>query len=208
MMVRAITDLSERELVALERGRQKRDLVNWLRNEAASRDGRMAWYVARTNWRADSVADELRSAGIEAVCPKERQWKRYPRSNRRYAVENPLFGNYCFVHLLVAQSAWVGVMSFDGVYCLQGNGERPVALCDAEIENILGMLGGAAQKAVAEAREFDVGDKVLHPLGHFAELHGVVLDLDYQKREATVRTMLFGREMDTTCDIDDLEKLA
>ena len=76
-MMRVKPELSDRELAELERGRRKAELVAWLRREAASRDGEMAWYVARTSWRADSVGDELRDAGIEAVCPMWRAWKRY-----------------------------------------------------------------------------------------------------------------------------------
>jgi transcription antitermination factor NusG len=208
MMMRPVRDLSERELIELERARQKAELVAWLRREAASRDGTMAWYVARTNWRADSVAEELRASGIEAVCPKERRWKRFPRSNRRYSVDIPIFGQYLFVRLLKAESAWVGVLTFDGVACLQGNGERPVEMPKSEIEKILEMLADAGAEPVRDATEIMVGDRVIHPLGLFAELHGVVCQIDAEKREAIVSTVLFGREVATRCHVDDLAKLS
>lgn len=208
MMMRPVTDLSERELLALERGRQKAELIAWLRREAASRDGKMAWYVARTNWRADSVAKDLRAAGIEAVCPLERRWRRFPRSNRRYSVDIPIFGNYLFVRLLMAESAWVGVMTFDGVACLQGNGERPVPVAGREMAAIIEMLAMAGAAPVREDGVIAVGDEVLHPIGTFAELRGTVSEIDPGKREAVVQTVLFGREIATRCRIDDLEKLA
>lgn len=203
-MMRVVADLSEREVTALERARQKAELVAWLRKEAASRDGEMAWYVART-WRsADSVMNELRTAGIEAMCPLERHWKRYPKSRKRYSVDNPLFGNHVFVRLLKAESAWVGILSFEGVDCLLGTGERPVPLREDEIAKVMMMLG----KAISRSGEISVGDTVVHPLGAFAELHGTVVEIDGEKRTALVETVLFGRAVATRCGIDDIEKLA
>ncbi|WP_166163136.1 transcription termination/antitermination protein NusG [Chelativorans oligotrophicus] len=199
--------LTEREAEALERNRQKAELIMWLRREAAARDGEMAWYVARTNWRADSVANELWQHGIEAVCPKERRWKRFPRSNRRYSVDIPLFGNYLFVRLLKAESAWSGVLTFEGVQCLQGRGDRPVPIAPREEVQLLVMLAGTVAASVPAGGELAVGDKVVRPIGSFAELVGTVREIDDAKRQALISTMLFGREVETRCGIDDLEKL-
>jgi transcription antitermination factor NusG len=207
-MMMAKPELGEREADALRRGRQKAELINWLRGEAASRDGEMAWYVARTRWRADSVADELRRAGIEAVCPLYRHWKRHTRSNRRYSVEIPLLGNHAFVHLLKAESAWVGVLTFDGVECLLGTGERPVPVTAAEMAKVMEMLDVPHFCPVEQTTGLALGDTVVHPLGVMAELRGTVVEIDADKREALISTVLFGREMSTRCAIDDLEKLS
>jgi len=207
-MMRPDYDLSTREVLALERGRQKAELIAWLRREAASRNGDMFWYVAQTRWRADSVAGELRGQGIEAVCPKSRYWQRYPGSRSRFPVEKPVFGNYLFVRTLKAESAWVGVLSFEGIKSLRGDGERPLPITKKEEAQILALLEDASTIADREANPIAVGDKVLHPLGSIAELHGEVLELDPVKREALVSTVLFGRELSTRCSIDDLEKLA
>lgn len=203
-----VPELSARELAALERGRRKADLVAWLRREAASRDGEMAWYVARTNWRADSVAGELRAVGIEAVCPVERRWKRFPRSTQRYSVDYPLLGNHLFVHLLRAESAWVGALSFDGVNCLLGTGEKPVAMRPSEMDEILAMIEEFGSGVVRDEVGVKVGDEVVHPVGTFAELRGVVREIDAKRRTALVDAVLFGRSIATRCGIDDLEKLA
>lgn len=204
-------DLSEREMRALERGRQKAELIAWLRGEAAARDGEMAWYVARTRWRADSVASDLRDHGIEAVCPKERRWKRFARATgKRYPVEIPMLGNYLFVRLLKAESAWAGFLTFEGVAALQGmraGHEVPVPLRDSEMAKILAMLGDAREQPVREARVIGPGDEVVHPFGSMTELRGVVLEIDDAKREALLRTVLFGRELEMRCGIDNLEKL-
>jgi len=201
-------EISEREVEALRRARAKAELVNWLRGEAAARDARMAWYVARTNWPADSVAGELRAAGIEAVCPMRRIWKRHPRSMKRFSVEMPALGNYVFVRTVIAASAWLGVMSFDGVDCLLGDGETPVPVLSGEMANIMAMLGELVSCPVEQATGLMLGDTVLHPLGMMAELRGTVIEIDAEKREALISTMLFGREVSTRCGIDDLEKLA
>ncbi|KQZ81885.1 hypothetical protein ASD64_09005 [Mesorhizobium sp. Root157] len=201
-------DISEREAAALLRARRKAELVQWLRREAASCDGVMAWYVARTRWRADSVAVDLRDAGIDAVCPIERRWKRYPRSNRRYSVEIPLLGNHVFVRLLKAESAWVGVMSFEGIDCLLGTGETPVPVTDKEMAKVFALLTISPDDKVERATGLAIGDTVLHPVGLMADLRATVVEIDAEKREALISTMLFGREIATRCGIDDLEKLA
>lgn len=201
-------EISDREADALRRSRAKAELVNWLRGEAAARDGEMAWYVARTRWRADSVVEEMRQAGIEAICPMERRWKRHPRSLRRYSVEIPLLGNHAFVHLLKAESAWVGAMTFDGVDCLLGTGEKPVPVGADEMAKVMAMLEIPSACPVERATGLMIGDAVLHPLGMIAELRATVVEIDAVKREALISTMLFGREMSTRCGIDDLEKLS
>jgi transcription antitermination factor NusG len=208
VMMHEAPELTERELLALERARQKAELIAWLRAEAASRDGEMAWYVARTRWRADHVARDLRDNGIEAVCPQERRWKRYPRARKKYSVDYPLFGNYLFVRLLKAESAWVGVMTFDGVHCLQGNGDRPVPVNVGEMGQILDLVAKAVERPANEQASVAVGDRVAHPIGSFAELHSTVVEIDAVKREALVATLLFGRTIETRCRIDDLERLA
>lgn len=201
-------EISEREVEALRRARAKAELLNWLRGEAAARNGVMAWYVARTQWAADSVANDLRDAGIEVVCPLRRIWRRHPRSMRRYSVEIPTLGNYVFVRTVIAESAWLGVMSFDGVDCLLGNGEKPVPVLKAEMANIMDMLEETSACPVEQATGLVLGDTVLHPLGMMAELRGTVIEIDAEKREALISTVLFGRQMATRCGIDDLEKLA
>jgi transcriptional antiterminator NusG len=208
MMRADVKRLSEREVRAHETARQKAELVAWLRNESASRNGPMAWYVARTRWRADAVAGELRANGIESLCPMERVWRRYPRSTKRYAVENPLLGNYLFVHLLKAESAWVGVLTFEGIQCLQGSGERPVALSESDMLAIRQMVGNAGEIQRTAPRSLAIGDDVIHPVGMFAELAGTIVEIDASKREALISTMLFGREVSTRCGIDDLQKLS
>lgn len=207
-MMRVEPELSKREADALDRARAKADLVHWLRREAASRDGEMAWYVARTWWRADSVSNDLRASGIESVCPLWRHWKRRPRSNTRYPVEIPMFGNHLFVRLLKAESAWVGVMSFSGIDCLLGAGETPVPLRDDEMTKVLELLEMPSNHACTKSVGLEVGDIVAHPLGMFAELRAIVRELDVRKREALISTVLFGREMSTRCGIDELERLA
>lgn len=207
-MMRAVTELSEREQLAFDRAKQTADLIAWLRSEAASRDGAMAWYVARTRWQADSVARDLEAAKIDVVCPMERRWKRYPRSNRRYPVDSSLFGNHLFVQLLKAESAWVGLLTFEGIDCLLGDGERPVALREGEVAKVMMMLENPGGQLAQAASGLAVGDAVVHPVGSFAELHGVVREIDHEKRTALVSTVLFGREIATRCGIDDIEKLA
>jgi len=206
--MRVVAELSDRELQALERSREKAELLTWLRREAASKDGEMAWYVARTRWTADSVARDLDAAGIEVVCPMERRWKRYPKSRSRYPVDSPMFGNHLFARLLKAESAWVGAMTFEGVDCLLGNGEKPVPLRDSEMAKVMMMLENPAAEIVRRSTSIAVGDAVVHPVGSFAELHGVVREIDQDKRTALVSTVLFGREIATRCGIDDIEKLA
>lgn len=201
-------DISEREAAALERQRQKQELVNWLRREAASKDGEMAWYVARTRWGADSVLPALELAGIEAVCPMHRRWKRHPRSLKRYSVEYPLFGNHIFVRLLKAESAWVGLLTFDDIDCLLGTGERPVPLTAREVVNVFREMELAPSVKVEDDTGLALGDTVLHPLGVMAELRGKVVEIDAEKREALISTVLFGRELAIRCGIDDLEKLS
>lgn len=207
-MMHKVPDLTEREMMALERNRQKAELIAWLRKEAASRDGEMGWYVARTRWQSNHVAAELERHGIEAVCPTVRRWKRYPRSHKRFAVDSPLFQSYLFVHLLKAESAWVGLLSFEGIAHIQGDGERPVPLLEREVAQLIELTSEKQPAVAREVGALVVGDRVVHPLGMFAELTAIVCEIDAKRHEAIVSTMLFGREMATRCNIDDLERLA
>lgn len=202
-----VKKLSEREVNALERARQKADLIAWLRAEAAAKDGEMAWYVARIRGRADAVAAVLKAHGIEAVCPMQRTWRRPRRHGDRFPVESPLLGPYLFVRVLKAASAWMGLLTFEGVIGLQG-GEDPVPLSTRDEKAVMQLIGSAMEIRLSREARIAVGNVVLHPVGTFADLHGTVLEIDESKRLALVETVLFGRPMMTRCRIDDLEKLA
>ena len=89
------------------------------------------WYAVRTKSRHEKlVRDQLDKQGLEPLLPTVRrlsQWK-----DRKKEIEVPLFSGYCFVRF--GQGGKLPVQKVAGVVEIVGNGSRPEAIPDEEIE--------------------------------------------------------------------------
>lgn len=201
-----VHELSEREESAWQKSRKVREMVCWLRDQAAAQDDEMFWYVVRTKKpNADSVADVVREQGITVCCPTEKVVKRLPRKRIKVAVESPLYSRYFFVRLVKFEAAWLGLMTFDGVDCLLGNGETPQPVPERFIAKI---QSGCSGELVDRSKLFLAGERAVVTLGPFASFEGVVSKDEGSGHEVDIEIDIFGRMTPCRIGIDHLTKLA
>jgi transcription antitermination factor NusG len=99
----------------------------------------LMWYALLTRARHEKVvASRLRDAGLITFLPlvtEVRQW-----SDRRKAVEFPLFGCYVFAKLLPTNQGRLKALRIDGVFNLVGSGGQGTPIPDEQIEAVRRLL--------------------------------------------------------------------
>lgn len=196
--------LSEREREAMRRADGNRNLVSWLRRQAADRNGLRALYAVRTFCEnAAVVAEKLEAEGIETWCPLKKVVKRLPRRQGGVTVDMSVFPFYFFVRLVDFDAAFLGVMTFGGVDCLLGNGEKPTSLSAKDIEKI----NGFRQEKADRSRIFTRGDRAVITDGPFRDHEGMVITDEDEANRVALELEIFGQMVPCRMGIDDLKKI-
>jgi transcription antitermination factor NusG len=129
------------------------------------------WYAVRTRSRHEKlVARQLESQGIQSFLPvvtKISNW-----SDRRKAVELPLFSGYAFVRLDHASSDRVRVLQTQGVVSFVGVQGAGIPIPDQEIENINTLL--ASKVSYQERPYLQIGQRVRVTGGALDGVEGIL----------------------------------
>lgn len=176
------------------------DRVHSIR-EAAAREA-TRWYACWTRSRHEKrVHRMLEERGVEAFLPlvaRERQWR-----DRRRVIELPLFPSYVFGRFDLRDAALVlGVPGVAGLVRMAG---RPVAIAEAELENVrrfAEMLRNADVEP-EPCQYFAKGEEVEVVAGPFRGLRGVVTELRGRSR-VVVGLRAIGQGMALTIDARSL----
>jgi len=97
------------------------------------------WFAVRTRSRQEKVAaSALEALGVPNFLPLKSEVHRW--SDRKQAVQIPLFSGYLFVRINLARDSRLKVLKTPGVSGLVGNQSGPLPISDAEIENIRTVL--------------------------------------------------------------------
>ena len=113
--------------------------------------------------------------------------------------EKKLWPGYILVKMDMSDEAWGYVKHTNGVLDFLG-GEKPAALTDQEVKDILSDLADK-QKKVVQKHKIDVGDKVKITDGVFVNFTGSVTEVFHEKGRLSVMVSIFGRDT----RVDDLE---
>lgn len=138
-------------------------------------DQESRWYAIRTRSRHEKVAaNELAQRGIEAFLPlvtSIRQW-----SDRRTAVELPLFPGYAFVRVAYFSGERVRVLQANGVAGFVGPNPSGVSIPDEQIEAIRTLL--IRKVAVTEQPFLKVGQRIRVRGGALNGVEGILLAMN------------------------------
>ena len=129
------------------------------------------WYAVRTRSRHEKlVTRQLEGQGIQSFLPivtKINQW-----SDRRKAVDLPLFSGYAFVRLDHSSGDRVRVLQTQGVVSFVGVQGIGVPIPDQEIENINILL--ASKTSYQERPYLEVGQRVRVCGGALSGVEGIL----------------------------------
>lgn len=114
-------------------------------------------------------------------------------------VEKRLWPGYLLVKMNLTDESWHYVKNTAGVIEFLG-GEKPTALSDREVDEILKDLEDKKQK-VTQKHKFEIGDRVKITDGVFVNFLGTVTDVFHEKGRLSVLVSIFGRDT----RVDDLE---
>ena len=121
------------------------------------------------------------------------------KDGKQKIVEKRLWPGYLMIKMNLTDEAWLYVKKTAGVIDFLG-GDKPTALSDREIEEILKDLQDKKQKVI-QKHKFEVGDRVKIIDGVFVNFMGTVQEVFHDKGRLSVLVSIFGRET----RVDDLE---
>lgn len=120
-------------------------------------DSDLQWFAVWTRARQEkSAAAVLHSYGVPHYLPVRseiRQW-----SDRKQAVEIPLFSGYLFVRIGTARNSMLQVLKTPGIVSLVGNHTGPLPIPDQQIEDIRTVLKAGAPYSIQPTLR--IGDRV------------------------------------------------
>ncbi len=113
--------------------------------------------------------------------------------------EKRIWPGYVLVKMALTDDSWQYVKSTTGVIDFLG-GEKPTALSDREVEEILKDLE-QKKAGVTQKHKFEVGDRVKINDGVFVNFIGTISEVFHEKGRLSVMVSIFGRDT----RVDDLE---
>ena len=121
------------------------------------------------------------------------------KNGKQKILEKRLWPGYLLVKMKLTDDSWLYIKNTAGVIDFLG-GDKPTALSDKEVEEVLRDLEDKKQK-VTQKHKFNVGDRVKITDGVFVNFIGTVTNVFHDKGRLSVLVSIFGRET----RVDDLE---
>jgi len=146
----------------------------------------------------DAIASKgLSDSIIEVLMPTENV-SEVKRGQQKIS-EKRMWPGYLLVKMNFDEEAWAFVKNVPGVIDFLG-GEKPAALTDTEVNNMLKELEDR-QKGIVQKHKVEVGDRVKITDGVFVNFVGTVMEVNHEKGRLSVMVSIFGRDT----RVDDLE---
>lgn len=164
------------------------------------------WYVVHTysgyeNKVASNIMTTVENRGLQdLICevnvPTESVVE--IKGDREKTVERKIFPGYVFVKMICNDETWHIVRNIRGCTGFVGPDSKPVPLTEKEVINM-----GVETRVVN--LEYTVGDRVLIIDGPFADIVGVVDEINTEKNEVRVIVPMFGRETAVELDVGQVQ---
>ncbi len=113
-------------------------------------------------------------------------------------VERKVFPSYVLVKMVMTDESWYIIRNIRGVTGFVGAAGKPVPLTEDEVY----AMGVEKRQIVVN---YAVGDTVRIADGPLTSFNGVVEALDLEKEKVRVIVSMFGREIPTELDLDQVE---
>ena len=168
------------------------------------------WYVIHTysgyeNAVKTSIEKFFNGRGMEDMIlqmeiPVETV-KEVTESGETKEVERKVFPGYVLVKMVMTDDTWHLVRNVRGVTGFVGSANKPIPLTEEEV-----LAMGMEKHEIVVG--YNVGDHVRIVDGPFANLTGVVEEIEPEKNQVSVMVSMFGRETPVELELDQVEVLA
>ena len=165
------------------------------------------WYVVQVissqEKRVKKALEENRDAKgmaelIEEVLVPTENVAEVKRGEQRVS-EKRLWPGYILVKMNLTDDSWMYVKDTNGVIDFLG-GEKPTALSEVEVENLLNDLE-SKKSQVVQKHKFEIGDRVKIIDGVFVNFVGTLVEVHHDKGRLSALVSIFGRDT----RVDELE---
>ena len=174
----------------------------------------LRWYVvhAYSNFEhkvSESLKERIRLKNLgerfgEILVPTEEVVEM--RDGQRRKSERKFFPGYVLVQMEMDEDTWHLVRETPKVLgFIGGTPEKPAPITDREANSILRRVEEGAEKPRPKVL-FEVGEAVRVKDGPFADFHGNVEDVNYDKNKLRVSVTIFGRSTPVELDFGQVEK--
>jgi transcription termination/antitermination protein NusG len=170
------------------------------------------WYVVHTysgyenkvkqnlEHRIESM--EMQDQIFRVIVPTEEEIE--IKNSQRRTVNKKVFPGYVLVQMRMTDDSWYVVRNTPGVTSFVGMGNKPTALEDDEVKQILKQMEEEAPKVRVS---YTVGQAVKITDGPFTDFEGVVDGIDHERGKVRVLVSFFGRETPVELDFLQVSRL-
>ena len=128
------------------------------------------------------------------------------KSGQKNISERKFFPGYVLVEMDMTDDTWHLVKSTPKVTgFIGGTATKPTPISEKEVQNILHQIQEGVEKPRPKVL-FEVGEAVRVKEGPFADFHGNVEDVNYDKNKLRVSVTIFGRSTPVELDFGQVEK--
>jgi transcriptional antiterminator NusG len=156
-----------------------------------------------------ALQDRIRRAGMEdrfgqILVPVEEVVEM--KSGQKNISERKFFPGYVLVEMEMSDETWHLVKSTPKVTgFVGGSATKPTPISEKEVHNILQQIQEGVEKPRPKVL-FEVGEAVRVKEGPFADFHGNVEDVNYDKNKLRVSVTIFGRSTPVELEFGQVEK--
>jgi transcriptional antiterminator NusG len=128
------------------------------------------------------------------------------KSGQKNISERKFFPGYVLVEMDMSDDTWHLVKNTPKVTgFVGGTPNNPTPISEKEVQNILHQIQEGVEKPRPKVL-FEVGEAVRVKEGPFADFHGNVEDVNYDKNKLRVSVTIFGRSTPVELDFGQVEK--
>ena len=156
-----------------------------------------------------TLLDRIRRAGMEGkfgqiLVPVEEVVEM--KAGQKAISERKFFPGYVLVEMEMTDDTWHLVKNTPKVTgFIGGTATKPTPISEKEVQNILHQIQQGVEKPRPKVL-FEVGEAVRVKDGPFADFHGNVEDVNYDKNKLRVSVTIFGRSTPVELEFGQVEK--
>jgi transcriptional antiterminator NusG len=156
-----------------------------------------------------ALQDRIRRAGMEdkfgqILVPVEEVVEM--KGGQKAISERKFFPGYVLVEMEMTDDTWHLVKNTAKVTgFIGGTATKPTPISEKEVQNILHQIQEGVEKPRPKVL-FEVGEAVRVREGPFADFHGNVEEVNYDKNKLRVSVTIFGRSTPVELDFSHVEK--
>ncbi|AGX87140.1 transcription termination/antitermination protein NusG [Candidatus Symbiobacter mobilis] len=177
--------------------------------------GQFHWYVVHTYAGMEraverSLAEAIARANLQhkfrkVLVPVEEVVE--IKRGQRKITERKFFPGYVFVEMVMDDETWHFVKQTNRVTGFVGGGKsKPTPISEGEVQKILSQMQEGSDRPRHKV-EFIVGESVRVTDGPFADFHGTVEEVNYDKSKVRVAVTIFGRSTPVELEFSQVEKM-